>query len=105
MGCFQNGCLQSPAEKPAEDGAKKGYNPGKEKAKMERRLARLEVLMEECDAKKEELGAALADPQYASDYVKLQALSEEKQRLEDELDRKMERWVYLNELAERIAAQ
>ena len=41
----------------------------------------------------------------ASDYVKLQALGEEKQALEAELEEKTERWVYLNDLAERIAAQ
>ena len=41
----------------------------------------------------------------ASDYVKLQALSGEKQRLEQTLEQKMDRWVYLNDLAERIAEQ
>lgn len=40
-----------------------------------------------------------------SDYVQLQALDAEKQRLTSELDHKMERWVYLNDLAERISAQ
>ena len=33
-----------------------------------------------------------------SDYVKLQELSEEKERLEALLEEKTERWVYLNEL-------
>jgi ATP-binding cassette subfamily F protein uup len=37
-----------------------------------------------------------------SDYVKLQELSELKTQLENQLDEKMERWVYLNELAEKI---
>ena len=41
----------------------------------------------------------------ASDYVRLQALTEERERLEAELEAKTERWVYLNDLAERIAAQ
>ncbi|MDE6780895.1 MAG: ABC-F family ATP-binding cassette domain-containing protein [Ruminococcus sp.] len=39
----------------------------------------------------------------ASDYVKLQELSDKKEALENQLSEKMERWVYLNELAERIA--
>ena len=39
----------------------------------------------------------------SSDYVKLQELSDKKEQLEQELSEKMERWVYLNELAERIA--
>ena len=41
----------------------------------------------------------------SSDYVRLQALMDEKNRLEAEHEAKMERWVYLNELAEKIAAQ
>ena len=37
-----------------------------------------------------------------SDYVKLQELTEQKEILEKQLEEKMERWVYLNDLAERI---
>ena len=37
-----------------------------------------------------------------SDYVRLQELSDKKDALSKELDEKMERWVYLNDLAERI---
>ncbi len=37
-----------------------------------------------------------------SDYVKLQELSDRKELLEQELSEKMDRWVYLNDLAERI---
>ena len=40
-----------------------------------------------------------------SDYVKLQELTEKQERLQKELEEKMDRWVYLNDLAERIAAQ
>ena len=35
--------------------------------------------------------------------MKLQELSEKKSALETQLEEKMERWVYLNDLAERIA--
>jgi len=41
----------------------------------------------------------------ATDYVALQELQEKQSQLEDALEEKMERWVYLNDLAERIAAQ
>ena len=41
----------------------------------------------------------------ASSYSKLQELMEEKDKTEGELEAKMERWVYLNNLAERIASQ
>lgn len=37
-----------------------------------------------------------------SDYVKLQELTEEKEKFEAELDEAMDRWVYLNELNEEI---
>ena len=41
----------------------------------------------------------------ATDYVALQALQERQAELEAELEEKMDRWVYLNDLAERIASQ
>ena len=41
----------------------------------------------------------------SSDYVKLQELSDKKEVLENQLAEKMDRWVYLNDLAERIEAQ
>lgn len=43
--------------------------------------------------------------QNASDYAALQELTAEKEELETQLTAKMERWVYLNDLAERIEAQ
>ena len=41
--------------------------------------------------------------QNSADYVRLQELTEQKTALEQELSDKMDRWVYLNDLAERIA--
>lgn len=43
--------------------------------------------------------------QNASDYAALQELTAEKEELETQLAAKIERWVYLNDLAERIEAQ
>lgn len=40
-----------------------------------------------------------------SDYTKLQKLMAEKEELASQLEYKMERWVYLNDLAEQIEAQ
>jgi len=40
----------------------------------------------------------------ASNYVRLEALLQEKTRLETKLHEKMERWLYLNEIANRISA-
>ena len=41
----------------------------------------------------------------ASDFVNLTVLSQEKIKVEDELEHKMERWEYLEELNARIKAQ
>ena len=41
----------------------------------------------------------------ASDFVRLNELTKEKERTEQLLEEKLERWMYLQELAEKIAAQ
>ena len=41
----------------------------------------------------------------SSDYTKLSELLEQKEKLEQELEEKTERWIYLQDLAERIEAQ
>ena len=50
-----------------------------------------------CDISKQE-------QEFSSDYVRLQALMEERQKVDAELEEKTNRWVYLNELAEKIQA-
>lgn len=65
-----------------------------------------DVIDEEIEAletKIEELEGKIL--QAASDYGKLNKLMQEKEEQETKLNEKMERWVYLNDLAERIAAQ
>ena len=42
---------------------------------------------------------------HASEYARLTELSGEKERTQAALDEKMERWMYLEELAAKIAAQ
>lgn len=56
------------------------------------------------------LEAILADLEsqmgvHATDYVKLQELMDEKQKTERQLEDKMNRWIYLNDLAEQIERQ
>ena len=41
----------------------------------------------------------------ASDYLALQRLQKEQEELEQALEEKMERWLYLSDLAERIEQQ
>ena len=59
-------------------------------------IAALEEELARCQAAQEACG---------SDYVRLQELSGEQSRLEQALEEKMERWVYLTELKEKIDAQ
>ena len=59
-------------------------------------IAALEAQIADCDAEMERC---------ASDYVRLQELTAQKDALSAQLDEKTERWIYLNDLAERIAAQ
>lgn len=42
---------------------------------------------------------------YATDFVRLNELSQQKQSVEEQLENKMDRYVYLEELAEKIASQ
>ena len=42
---------------------------------------------------------------YSTDYIRLQELTEQQLHTEAELEEKMDRWVYLNDLAEKIKAQ
>lgn len=54
----------------------------------------------ELEAKIAELEAQITSS--ATDFVKLTEYTSQKEALEQELEEKMERWVYLNDLAERI---
>lgn len=61
--------------------------------------ATIEAAEQRLAAISEEMEAA------ASDAVRLQELMQQQQEAETELDRLLERWTYLNELAEKIEAQ
>ena len=60
----------------------------------------------EMAALEEKISALEADfSKYASDFVKLNELTQEKEAAEQQLEEKMERWMYLEDLAARIAEQ
>ncbi|MEG2175161.1 MAG: ATP-binding cassette domain-containing protein, partial [Oscillospiraceae bacterium] len=63
----------------------------------------IDMLLANLEAQKAACTAQIAAS--GSDYVRLQALLEQKEVLEIQLEAQTERWVYLNDLAERIAAQ
>ena len=65
-----------------------------------------ETIDEDIAALEEKIEQADKDMKKASaDFVRLQELMDEKARLEEQLAEKMERWVYLNDLNDRIQAQ
>lgn len=71
--------------------------------KEEREYETIEADIEALEAKIEELDAKMLT--VASDFGKLNALTKEKEEVEQQLEEKMERWEYLEDLAERIANQ
>ncbi len=89
---------KAPEKKPAqakEKPLKFSYKEQREFESIDSDIAELEQKLEEMEGKIE---------RSATDFVKLQKLLEEKGELEKQLDHKMERWIYLNELSEKIQA-
>ncbi len=70
------------------------FNEQREYEQIDDIIAGLEDELQDIKAQVEEAG---------SDFVRLQQLLDEQQRLEQRLDELMERWTYLNELADEIA--
>lgn len=76
------------------------YNPGKEKAKLDRKLKKIEEKLEEKEAEIAKLKDQLQMPEYQSDYVKLGEIQEQIDALELELLEDMEEWDALSSSAE-----
>ena len=84
------------AYKKREKKLKFSYHEQREYETIEEDIARLEEEIKRFDEQMEQNG---------TDYVKLRELSEKKEKAEQCLEEKMERWEYLEELAEKIADQ
>lgn len=84
------------AERPRERKLKFSFNEQREFETIDDELAELEGRLAACQAEQGRCG---------SDYVKLQELQARQADLEAKLEEKTERWVYLNELKEKIDAQ
>ena len=84
------------AERPRERKLKFTFKEQMEFDTIDDEIAALESQLAECQAAQGECG---------SDYVKLQELQAQQEELEAKLEEKTERWVYLNELKEKIDAQ
>ncbi|MBS6560651.1 MAG: ABC-F family ATP-binding cassette domain-containing protein [Clostridiales bacterium] len=83
-------------QKPKQQKLKFSYNEQREYDTIDEEIAKLEENIEKLE---EEIA------KNANHYTKLQQLMEEKEQAEQALEEKMERWVYLNDLAEKIEEQ
>ena len=84
------------AERPRERKLKFTYREQREFETIDGEIEALEAQLAECRAAQGDCGG---------DYVRLQELQDRQAALEARLEEKTERWVYLNELKERIDAQ
>ena len=76
-------------------GGKNYFNPGKEQAKRERRLAKLEEKISACEQRIAGLKEQWASPELAADYVRLNELQQEIDAAEEELEGLMEEYLEL----------
>jgi ATP-binding cassette subfamily F protein uup len=72
------------------------YKEAKELETIDDDIAALEELIEQLEKDMQK---------FTSDFVKLNQIMEQKSKAEADLEYKMERWIYLNELQEQIANQ
>jgi ATP-binding cassette subfamily F protein uup len=104
---YKNKCTyEEETEKPAAE--KKTYTNTHEKKlkftyKEQKEFETIESDISSLETKIADLEEAMAKS--ATDFVKLSELTEEKKKLEKELEYKMERWEYLEELNEKIKEQ
>ena len=86
----------APAARPREKKLRFSYKEEREFMTIDDDIAALEENIAKCQEEQFLCG---------SDYVKLQELQNRQAELEQQLDKKMERWIYLTELKEKIDAQ
>ncbi|MCR4727723.1 MAG: ABC-F family ATP-binding cassette domain-containing protein [Lachnospiraceae bacterium] len=77
---------------PEKQPAKQFNNPGKERAKLEKKLEKIEAMISEAEDKVKALKDELMNPEYASEYTKLSELQDEIDRSEIEIMDLMEQW-------------
>jgi ABC transport system ATP-binding/permease protein len=98
-GINNNGNLKVSESSKSENSYKKD-KPLKFSFKEQKEYDEIDSVIVKLEDKVTELDNKISES--ASDYNLLQKYLEEKKEIEDELEMKMERWIYLNELAERI---
>ena len=86
---------------------KSTWDPGKRKLKFsykeQKEYETIEQDIADMEQQIDDLEASI--PNYASDFVKLQEINQKTEALKAALEEKMDRWMYLEELAAKIAEQ
>ena len=103
-------CLQKEKEqaKPKKQEGAAGHRPAREQKlrfsyKEQREFETIESEIRGLETEAQQLEEQMAAA--ATDFVRLRELTEKKETCETLLDQKMDRWMYLTELAEQIEAQ
>lgn len=91
----ETGKIKKEKEKTTEK-LKFSYNEQKEFDEIDELIQNLETKLANIEKEMEE---------HSNNYGKLTELSKEKERVEQQLEEKMERWVYLNDLAEQMESK
>lgn len=97
-GAVSAGALAYKEQKASKSKVKFSY-------KEQREYETIEAEIESLEKKIDEIESQLSNPQLASNYTKLTELTKEKEDLEAKHEEKMERYLYLEDLAEQIKNQ
>lgn len=97
-GAVSAGALAYKEQKASKSKVKFSY-------KEQREYETIEAEIESLEKKIDEIESQLLNPQIASNYTKLTELTKEKEDLEAKHEEKMERYLYLEDLAEQIKNQ
>ena len=86
----QSGKSQEAEQQTATSG--KYYNPGKEQAKLERKIKKMEEQLESCESEIQKQKEELQNPELATNYVRLQEIQNCIDEKEEELLQRMSEW-------------
>ncbi|WP_077369112.1 ABC-F family ATP-binding cassette domain-containing protein [Anaerosalibacter sp. Marseille-P3206] len=92
--------IKKEVEKPAKKEKPKRENKLKLTFKEQKEYEEIDDIISDLEDKIHEVEIKMEEA--STDYVALEELLQEKEKLKFELEKKMDRWVYLNELVEKI---
>ncbi len=97
---FNNNADNAPLPEKKSDSEKNFNNPGKEKSKAKKRIARLEELIEINESEIAKANEELSDPSISADFVRLTEIQNRITTMQEENDKYLEEWTTLSEIVE-----